>query len=36
LDVVSVALAVLARDYFAHYACVAWLVPVEVVRAEHF
>jgi hypothetical protein len=35
-DKAEAALEVLARDYFAHYACVAWLAPVEVVRAEHF
>lgn len=30
------ALAVLADKYFAHYACVAWLGAVRVVRGDHF
>lgn len=30
------ALVVLADKYFAHYACVAWLAAVRVVRADHF
>ena len=35
-DTAEKALGVLAENYFAHYACVAWLSAVEVVRAEHF
>lgn len=30
------ALGTLADKYFTHYACVAWLAPVRVVRGDHF
>lgn len=36
LEKAEAALKVLADRYFTHYACVAWLGSVRVVRADHF